>query len=378
MRARDFLQELWTRPYPLYKNYEGEDGVFLYFKTNDGRRGEVFFEEGLMGNSDESSLDYVYIQFLIDGEQKTSGRGDAIAIFSTVVEACKKYFSRKRPKVVVFESDDLKKLALYQRIAQELPGYKLYPQWTKDETISDEIHDLLADGDAGAAVVMVRSDYHKTIDEMAGEIHGGVRKALMDKGYQYLGSGIDKQAYLEPGTGQVLIVFGYRKGVQGFSPDQRMFINWINYCNKNKSNPHLPRFSGFDTFKFQGKNYIQARMEPLTQVKEPAKYLINYLEDVVRPDKNPPENMMQAIKRLKQKGYYDEEENEIIMFQIPKIIEYLGGPRAAFDLMKTVQDVMRFGNTHGYAIDLHSGNYMQRPDGTVVVNDPYVLWLKSK
>jgi hypothetical protein len=118
--------------------------------------------------------------------------------------------------------------------------------------------------------------------EMAGEIHAGVRKALMDKGYEYLGSGIDKQAYLEPGTGQVLIVFGYRKGTKDFSPDQRMFIDWIDYCNRNKNNPHLPKFSGFESFQFAGQNYIQARMETLKEVPDEVGNLVGQLDQVTK------------------------------------------------------------------------------------------------
>ena len=43
-------------------------------------------------------------------------------------------------------------------------------------------------------------------------------------------------------------------------------------------------------------------------------------------------------------------------------------------LLQTVQQVKTFAMQHGYGIDLHRGNYMQRPDGTIVVNDPFVFW----
>ena len=213
------------------------------------------------------------------------------------------------------------------------------------------------------------------LDEMAGEIHGGIRKALKDKGYQYLGGGIDKQAYLEPGTGQVLIVFGYRKGVEGFSPDQRMFINWINYCNANKNNPHLPRFSGFESFQFQGKKYIQARMERLNEVPARIKELVSYLEDAA--DHMGAKDFDAALKRLTFAGNWDDEADEFKYDTIEQIVDFLGGPDRAADLLNTVHQVKEFSRQHGYSLDLHSGNYMQRANGTIVVNDPFVLWINQ-
>jgi hypothetical protein len=227
-------------------------------------------------------------------------------------------------------------------------------------------------------------DYQKAIraedaiphlEEMAGEIHGGVRKVLQDKGYEYLGSGVDKQAWLEPGTGQVLIVFGYRKGVADFSPDQRMFIDWITYCNKNKNNPHLPRFSGFESFQFQGKNYIQARMERLNEVPARIKELVSYLDHAA--DHMGAKDFDAALKRLTFAGNYDEEADEFRYDTVEQIVDFLGGPERAANLLNTVHQVKQFSRQHGYSLDLHSGNYMQRSNGTIVVNDPFVVWLNQ-
>jgi hypothetical protein len=215
--------------------------------------------------------------------------------------------------------------------------------------------------------------------EMAGSVHQDIRKYLKDRGYEYIKSGIDKHVFREPSTGSIYLVFGTRPYYRDkFTPDQLMFRDWIDYCNKNKSNPHLPKFSGLESFNFHKQRYLQARMEPLEEIPDQIRHLLAYLEDVVNPARNSAPNMLQALKRLTQKGFYDEEQNEIIMYQIRQIIDYLGGPRAALSLMKTVQDVMRFGQQHGFAVDLHSGNYMQRADGTIVVNDPYVIWMNSR
>jgi hypothetical protein len=231
------------------------------------------------------------------------------------------------------------------------------------------LHDIDSPEDYQKAIRADEAIAH--LEEMAGEIHGGIRKALMDKGYKYLGGGIDKQAYLEPG-GQVLIVFGYRKGVEDFSPDQRMFINWINYCNKNKDNPHLPRFSGFESFEFQGKNYIQARMEALRELPDEVGYLVGNIDEAVQKlRKNNYDIAFDTLINYAQHSSYEDEKP--YYYEIENSIELLGGPEAAKNLLKTVKTVQQFTKRHNYIIDLHRGNYLQRPDGTIVVNDPLRL-----
>lgn len=236
------------------------------------------------------------------------------------------------------------------------------------------LHDIDTPHDYAKAIRAEDAIPH--LEEMAGEIHGGVRKALADKGYQYLGSGIDKQAYLEPGTGQVLIVFGYRKGVDDFSPDQRMFINWINYCNKNKQNPHLPKFSGFESFQFQGKNYIQARMEALQELPEEVGYLVGNIDEVtMQVGRGDFDNAIETLASYAQDSSY--EGDATVWYDIKTAIRLLGGKQQAKNILDTVHTVKKFGRKHGFSIDLHRGNFMARPNGTIVVNDPFVIWING-
>ena len=81
---------------------------------------------------------------------------------------------------------------------------------------------------------------------------------LIDKGYKQIGQGVDQTAFLEPGTGLVLKIFGTQNNVARapndenpkptFSKDQMMFFRWAKYCNNHRSNPFLPKFSGFESF----------------------------------------------------------------------------------------------------------------------------------
>ena len=230
-------------------------------------------------------------------------------------------------------------------------------------------------GVAKALLKLIRSRQTE-LDEMAGSINVGISQYLAKRGYQYLGGGIDKQAYLESSTGQVLIVFGYRKEYSEFSPDQRMFINWINYCNKNKDNPHLPRFSGFETFQFQGKNYIQARMEALQELPDEVGYLVGNIEEVtMQMGRGNFDRAMKILTGYAQDSSY--EGDQPLWYEVKDSINFLGGPEAAKNLLKTVKTVQQFARKHNYSIDLHRGNYMQRPDGTIVVNDPFVIWERN-
>ena len=225
---------------------------------------------------------------------------------------------------------------------------------------------------------ITESDHHDDeLDEMAGKVHGGIRKELHSKGYRYLGGGIDKQAYLEPGTGQVLVIFGYSKWAKGgsdFSVDQLMFVDWAKYCKKNQANPHLPRFSDWASFDYQGKRYLQIRMEPLQELSDRLKMLVVDLEEVAKYSKSNPKTAYKKIATFANRYLGMEHQwQQIDSLDHKEVVKRLGGEQAANALLKTVYDVKRFGKQHGFEIDLHGGNYMQRSDGTIVVNDPYVV-----
>jgi predicted nucleotidyltransferase len=84
-----------------------------------------------------------------------------VAIFSTVVAACRDYLRRYKPPVVTFETPDAKKRNLYVRMTGMFPDYVVYPylQWVHDPIVGDEIVDSLMDGNANDAVVLRRRDY---------------------------------------------------------------------------------------------------------------------------------------------------------------------------------------------------------------------------
>lgn len=368
MRAQDFIVEAFDQPYPLTweESLDGESYDALA-RLDDGTNLSIMFNLEYGGTGDEEW----HVEFWRNHSLNVTGEGDAYRIFATVLTAIHKFIQVQKPWRLIFSaSKDVEsgqnpqsRSKLYDSLVARYARAWGYDSYNEDH------------GDQVTYELTRLQNEAADLDEMAGEIHGGVRKALMAKGYQYLGSGIDKQAYLEPGTGQVLIVFGYRKNIDDFSPDQRMFINWIKYCNQHQDNPHLPKFSGFESFQFQGKNYIQARMEPLRELPGNLRDVVSYIDYVL--DKLNTGDIDAAIDYIADKGYYDEKTNKFIPYRVSQLVGILGGKEKTQNLLNTVHKVAMFGKEHGYNIDLHSGNYMQRADGTIVVNDPFVVWLQS-
>ncbi len=126
-----------------------------------------------------------------------------------------------------------------------------------------------------------------------------------------------------------------------FSPDQRMFVNWINYCNKNSNNPHLPRFSGFESFEFQGRRYIQARMEALRELPGEVGNLVGNIEEAVRKlRKNNYDTAFNTLINYAQHSSYEDEDP--YYYEIENTMELLGGAEAAKNLLKTVKTVQQF------------------------------------
>jgi hypothetical protein len=106
---------------------------------------------------------------------------------------------------------------------------------------------------------------------------------LKDKGYKYLGRGVDQTAFLEPSTGQVLKIFGssFRKINIGHD----MFAYWAKYCKDHSDNPFLPKFSGWNRFEYEkdDKEYLQIRMERLqklpTKLSNALGMIAGYIEE---------------------------------------------------------------------------------------------------
>ena len=118
-------------------------------------------------------------------------------------------------------------------------------------------------------------------------------------------------------------------------------------------------------------------MEALQELPEEINFLVGNIADAVH--KTRAKNYDQAFHDLAMWSTYDSYEGDNPeQYDIKSVIRYLGGKKQAIGLLQTVNAVAKFGKEHGFNIDLHGGNYMQRPNGTIVVNDPFVLWINGR
>ncbi len=194
--------------------------------------------------------------------------------------------------------------------------------------------------------------------------------ALIDKGYTQIGQGVDQTAFLEPETGLVLKIFGTQDNARApnsenskpkFSRDQKMFFTWAKYCNDNSSNPYLPKFSGFESFYWNSKVYLQIRQELLFKLdkitamlcREMARYATaEYDFDRTADFMSSPEYWHQ--------GAWDHLVNTL-------------GSKGLRVLYKTIDNLDDIANQMRYELDLHQDNFMARADGTPVIVDPWVV-----
>lgn len=196
-----------------------------------------------------------------------------------------------------------------------------------------------------------------------------INSILVKKGYRKLGKGLDQVAYSSP-DGQVLKIFKTNQHMaQGeFSGSQRMVIEWIRYCQANKNNPFLPKFSGSESFEFpegSGQMYLQIKMEKL------GKFPMSWHKELAEMAGaiSSGTTLNEYMEGRFPKTIYSADERTITL------VMHLGQP----DLKKlwtTMEKLNEICEKNQWGWDLHSGNFMIRSDGTPVIVDPYFLGSK--
>ena len=188
---------------------------------------------------------------------------------------------------------------------------------------------------------------------------------LEDKGYELLGQGVDQTAFLEPGTGLVLKIFGTqdearapsRGGKPTFSKDHMMFFRWATYCNNHKSNPYLPKFSGFESFYWNGQVYLQIRQEHMVDLERDTARLCAEM----------------AYYATTEYSFDDMTQNlsyEVAWINLIKLL----GPKGLRVLYKTINKLDDIANQMGFELDLHEDNFMSRGSGNFpVIVDPWIV-----
>jgi hypothetical protein len=141
MRAKEFLTELFQS----HSGYEinsvpygdtVQNGQLKYVFVTDpddkneyGRQGEVVIKQ-----IKDANVDLIFVEFNIEGSTDTSGLGDQFKILGAVVKAVNRYCRIYKPKYIVFETEDPKKLGMYKSMVrrQVFPGYQTIVQSLDD------------------------------------------------------------------------------------------------------------------------------------------------------------------------------------------------------------------------------------------------------
>lgn len=216
-----------------------------------------------------------------------------------------------------------------------------------------------------------------------------VSQQLIKMGYEPLGRpGVDCAAYLEPGTGEVLKIFGTNEAasVSGWSADQLMFNKWAKISKANQHSPYFPRFSGWESFDFQGKKYLQIRMERLQSLPPGLGVLLENIASLCEHGKSTVDIVDHYRNTIGMKTGIDYQKLEFSKNKLivpPRIfsdrddalVELIMqiGEEEFTNLVRSIWSVVSMGRQYGYVQDLHSGNFMHRNDGIPVIVDPWVV-----
>ena len=207
----------------------------------------------------------------------------------------------------------------------------------------------------------------------------GVNAHMEKLGYERLGKGVDQTAWMKPGEDSIIKIFG-----TSWNPSKRkkhsdghlMFKWWADYCKKNKSNPFLPKFDGWEAFEFDGNKYLQIRMEQLSSIPTDVGTALEdglaywgvqrnkiYRKDGIDKVKNFTDRDPRGFEVGRDRNRID---------GIAQLMMLLGEKK--FDLLfKTIEELAEVGRENNWDIDLHKGNFMYRNDGTPVIVDPFVV-----
>jgi hypothetical protein len=199
-----------------------------------------------------------------------------------------------------------------------------------------------------------------------------IQTELENKGYELLGHGQDQDAYLEPGTGMILKIFGTgnNSNATTYTKGQKSFIDFANFCMQNPNNPFLPYFDGWERFLYDGQFYLQIRMERLFEVEANVGYdVAEMLEKIADTSTtlNSSVSFSQWMDSRLEFEHADPHEIEALQ----QIVTLLGGEEECELFWNTCRQLQNIADSKGYRLDLHSGNFMMGSDGEIVIVDPF-------
>ena len=198
-----------------------------------------------------------------------------------------------------------------------------------------------------------------------------IKQILLDKGYVFLGQGVDQMAFAEPGSNTVLKIYGTSEVAKlgELTVKQKSFKTFYDAVKADPTNEFLPKIYGYNLFNFNGKPYLQIRMERLFPFKDGA----NGWDDLL-------DSMAFAVefRKLTATKYLNSLENDIENSKLSNdsletLIMHLG-TEGLTKMYKTIEHLYAIAKKNGYTLDLHGGNFMLDSDGNPVIVDPWTAW----
>ena len=198
-----------------------------------------------------------------------------------------------------------------------------------------------------------------------------IKKILLDKGYKYLGKGVDQMAFLEPDGSAVLKIYGTTPGYIGrLTTKQKSFKTFYDAIKRDPTNEFLPEIYDYKMFEF-GKPpmvYLEIKMERLSKFKGGAEGWNFLLANMASNVKNyvPVNKYIKSLEDEIEKG-------QRVRHGLERLIIHLG-TEGLRKMYKTIFNLYQLAKYNGYKLDLHDGNFMIDSDGNPVITDPFWVY----
>ena len=198
-----------------------------------------------------------------------------------------------------------------------------------------------------------------------------IKQILLDRGYVFLGQGLDQMAFAEPNSDTVLKVYGTSEGARlgELTEKQKSFKTFYDAVKADPTNEFLPEIYGYNLFNFNGKPYLEIKMERLFPFSNGAKGW-NLLLDRMSVKVEFGTTVEEYLNGLEN----DIENSKLSNDSLVTLVMHLG-TEGLTKMYETIQHLYKIAKKNGYQLDLHDGNFMLDSDGNPVIVDPYVLWV---
>ena len=376
------------------------------------RMGRRYLEIDFVRVSDRDQPRVLEISFSVDGSMGITGDGDAIRIFNTVLVALDQFLKQNpAPDYFVFGAEDASRIRLYDRMLSRFLDRAGYQRVTLRD-LPREVVDNWAIPYSATAFVAKRiqkesqpldeygfTDYpiddaldEEQIDEFS-YTSANITNYLKEKGYKWLGSGVDQTAFLTPNGQMVLKIFGtgrvkpIKKNAARFSADQLMFFQWADYCAKNSSNPFLPRFitgeggRPWAPFDFEGRRYLQIWQERLYKLDQRTSQNLSMLSELpsqmeghqftAREINSILTGRMDDLLDTYEDYFFSDWDINLIRRMVKQY-----GVKKFLQLFSAMGELDKIANKNHWVFDLHEGNFLRRQNGHPVIADPWVVSLR--